>query len=128
MAKQNDSDYHYLYLTLKDTDDYFPKEDRAELLKIVKRLYNEYQNHEEERDEDGTYGLRYKTVHDDSKYSDTHEQFFSSKLKRDNVLADWENDLYWDSVFEEELQYRCPSPNYLGAVKIFKHGGKIYEE
>lgn len=128
MSKQNDSDYHYLYLTLKDADEYFPKEDRIEVLKIVKKLYDEYQNHEEGRDEDGTYGLRYKTIHDDSKYTDTHEQFFSSKLKRDNVLDDWERGLYWDNVFEEELQYRTPSPNYLGAVKIFKHSGKIYEE
>ncbi len=128
MAKQNDTDYHYLYLTLKDTDDYFPKEDRGELLKIVKKLYYQHQNLEEERDDEGMYGLRYKTIHDDSSYYDVSEQFFNSKTKRDNVLNDWENDLYWDNVFEEELQYRTPSPNFVGAVKIFKHGGKIYEE
>ena len=128
MAKQNDSNYHYLYLTLKDTDDYFPKEDRKELLKIVKKLYDNHQESESERDEDGTYGLRYKTIHDDSSYYDTYDQFFNSKLKRDCVLDDWDNGLYWDNIFEEELQYRTPSPNYAGAVKIFKHSGKIYEE
>lgn len=128
MAKQNDSDYHYLYLTLKDTDDYFPKEDRTELLTIIKKLYDKHQDSEEEKDNDGTYGLRYKTIHDDSSYYDTNEQFFSSKLKRDNVFSDWEKGLYWDNVFQEELQYRTPSPNFVGAIKIFKHGGKIYEE
>lgn len=126
MAKQNYSDYHYLYLTLKDTDDYFPKEDRTELLTIIKKLYDKYQDSEE--DDDGTYGLRYKTIHDDSSYYDTHEQFFNSKIKRDNVLSDWEEGLYWDNVFQEELQYRTPYPNFVGAIKIFKHSGKIYEE
>ena len=32
--KQNDSKYHQLYLMLQDADDYYPKEDRKELLDL----------------------------------------------------------------------------------------------
>ena len=126
--KQNDSKYHLLYLKLKSADDYFPKEDRKELLNLVKELYNENQSLILENNDKGKYGIAYKTIHDDSKWPDKHEQFFSSKSKRDDVYDDWINDRYWDITFEQELQYRTPSPNVHDIKKVFREGGKIYEE
>lgn len=126
--KQNDTEYHQLYLMLQDADDYFPKEDRKDLLRLVKKLYHSHQDIIESRDDEGKYGIRYKTVHEDSKYADTHTQFFSSREKRDNVYADWIDDRYWDNIFEEELQYRTPSPNVHNIIKVFKEGKEIYEE
>jgi hypothetical protein len=126
--KQNDSKYHLLYLGLKSADDYFPIEDRKELLDLIKELYNENKSLIEEKDDKGKYGITYKTVHDDSRYSDKHEQFFRAKSKRDDVYDDWINERYWDSTFEQELQYRTPSPNVHEIKKVFREGGKTYEE
>ena len=126
--KQNDSKYHQLYLMLKDVDDYFPKEERKELLDLIKELYQDNQELLNDKDDEGKYGLRYKTVHDDSRYSDKHVQFFTTKQKRDNVFDDWINDRYWDNIFETELEYRTPSPNVHDIVKVFKEGGNVYEE
>jgi len=126
--KQNDSKYHLLQLGLKSADDYFPIEDRKELLDLIKELYNENQSLIEEKDNKGKYGIAYKTVHEDSKWSDKHEQFFAAKSKRDDVYDDWINDRYWDSTFEQELQYRTPSPNVHDIKKVFREGGKTYEE
>ena len=126
--KQNETKYHLLYLGIKDDTYSYDEEDKENLLKIVKELYHDHQNLTQEKDDNGKYGIRYKTVHDDSRWSDTHEQFFATKTKRDNVYDDWINDRYWDSIFEEDLEYRTPSPNVHDIVKVFKEGGKIYEE
>lgn len=126
--KQNDSKYHQLYLMINDADDYFPKEDRKELLSLIKELYYDFQKHDMEKDDDGKYGIKYKTIHDDSFYCDKHVQFFSSKQKRDNVYHDWINDRNWDDIFNIDLQYPTPSPNVHDIIKVFKEGGNIYEE
>jgi hypothetical protein len=126
--KQNDTKYHQLYLMLEDADDYYPKEDRRELLSLIKELYEENQELLNEEDDKGKYGIRCKTIPEDSRYSDTHEQFFQTKSKRDDVYDDWINDRYWDKIFETGLQYRTPSPNIHGIIKVFKEGDKIYEE
>ena len=126
--KQNSSKYHLLHLGLKSADDYFPKEDRIELLDLVKNLYNENESLLKEKDDKGKYGIIYKTIHDDSKWSDKHEQFFRTKSKRDDVYDDWINKRYWDNDFEQELQYRTPSPNVHDIKKVFREGDKTYEE
>jgi len=126
--KQNDTKYHLLYLMLKDADCYFPKEDRKELLDLIKELYKSNQKFINEKDENGKYGIRYKTIHDDSKYSDNHTQFFASKRKRDDVFDDWINERYWDSIFEMELEYPKPTPNLHDVIKVFKEGKNIYDE
>jgi hypothetical protein len=113
---------------LRDEDDYFPKEDRKELLNLIKDLYNEHIELVENKNDKGKYGIRYKTIHDDSKYSDTSEIFFRLKSIRDKVFDDWQNGLYWDNIFEQELEFRLPSPNFHGAIKIFREGKEIYEE
>ena len=126
--KQNDSKYHLLYLGLKNQDDYFPIEDRKELLDLIKDLYNENQSLVKEKDGSGKYGITYKTIHDDSSWSEPHEQFFNTKAKRDDVYDDWVNGRYWDNIFEQYLQYRRPSPNVHDIKKVFKECGNIYEE
>ena len=126
--KQNDSKYHELFLMLKDADDYFPKDERKELLELIKNLYFDNQELLNDKDDNGKYGIRFKTVHDDSCYSDKHTQFFSTKRKRDDVFDDWINERYWDKIFECELQYRTPSPNVHDIVKVFKEGENIYDE
>jgi len=126
--KQNDSKYHQLYLGLKDADDYFPKESRKEMLSLIKELYKENQDLLNEDDDKGKYGIRYKTIGELSKWSDTGYQFFRSKSKRDDVYDDWINGRYWDKIFETELQYRTPSPNVHEIVKIFKESGNVYDE
>lgn len=126
--KQNDSKYHQLYLMLKDADDYYPKEDRKEMLNLIKELYEDNQELINDKDDDGKYGIRYKTVHDDSKWSDKHTQFFRTKRKRDDVFDDWINERYWDAILETELQYPTPSPNVHDIAKVFKEGENVYDE
>lgn len=126
--KQNDSKYHILYLMLKDEADYFPKKDRGELLELIKELYSDNQKLLNYQDEDGKFGIRYKTIHPDSSFSETYEQFFYTKQKRDNVFDDWINDRCWDPIFEEELEYRTPSPNVHDIEKIFISDKKTYTE
>lgn len=126
--KQNDSKYHLLYLELKNADDYFPKEDRKELLDLIKELYDEHNDLLNKDDDNGKYGIRYKTIEEDSRWPDSHTQFFSSKEKRDNVYDDWINNRYWDSVFEDYLEYPTPGPNINEIEKIFKESDKIYIE
>lgn len=128
MANQNNTKFHELYLILKSADDYFPKEDRKELLKLIKELYESEIDRNELEDENGTYGIAYTTIHDDSSYYDHHTKFFSSKEKRDNVYQDWFKGLYWDNIFECELEYPTPTPNFGNMEKIFKHGDKIFFE
>lgn len=124
--KQNDSKYHELYLMLKDADDYFPKEERTELLNLIKELYND--NVDNIDDSKGKYGIKYRTVHDDSKHHDEHIKFFRSKAFRDKVFDDWENERYWDAIMYQELEYPTPSPNFHNAIKVFKEGKEVYEE
>lgn len=126
--KQNDSRYHKLYLALQEANDYLPAEDKKELLDMIKVLYQDYLDLDEYRDDAGRYGIRYKTIHDDSKYADRHVIFFSSKSKRDKVFEDWKNGFYWDKIFNQQLQYAPPSPNLHDIEKVFKEGGKIYNE
>ncbi|AGO49517.1 hypothetical protein Phi4:1_gp104 [Cellulophaga phage phi4:1] len=125
---QNDTPYHELFLSIKGADDYWPVEEREEVLSLVKKLHDREQDRLAEEDEEGKYGLRYKTIHDDSRFSDTHEQFFSSKSKREKVFLDWKKGVTWDSIFETELEYPTPGGNFHGMVKIFKEGTKTYEE
>jgi len=63
--KQNDTEYHQLYLMIKDADDYFPKEDIKELLNLIKKLYEDNQELINEKDSEGKYGIRYKNVNKD---------------------------------------------------------------
>ena len=126
--KQNNTKYHQLYLMLKDADDYYPKEDRKELLDLVKELYEENQELLRKEDYKGRYGITYNTIQEDSRYSDKHEQFFATKQKRDNIYDDWVDGRYWDKIFETDLQYKTPSPNVYEIKKVFKESGKIYEE
>ena len=126
--KQNNTKYHQLYLMLKDADDYYPKEDRKELLDLVKELYEENQELLRKEDYKGRYGITYNTIQEDSRYSDKHEQFFATKQKRDNIYDDWVDGRYWDKIFETDLQYKTPSPNVSEIKKVFKKSGKIYEE
>jgi hypothetical protein len=113
---------------LKEADDYYPKEDRKEMLNLIKELYNDNQKLLNNKDDNGKYGIRYKTIHDDSKWSDNHTQFFRTKQKRDNVFDDWINERYWDAILETELEYRTPSPNVHDIAKIFKEGKNVYDE
>lgn len=124
--KQNDSKYHQLYLLVKDSKDFICEDDKTDILKTIKELYHEHIEYI--NDSNGKYGIRYTTCHDDSRYQDKHTQFFISKEKRDNVYDDWINDRYWDNIFNEELEYRTPSPNVGDIKKIFKYDGHIYDE
>jgi len=126
--KQNDSKLHQLYLKIQKASDYFTDEDKKDMLKAVKEIYAEHEKIIKKNDKNGKYGIRYKTRGEDSSWSDTHEQFFSTKEKRDNVYIDWENDRTWDDIFDDELQYGTPGLNIHDIVKIFKENKKIYEE
>lgn len=126
--KQNDSKYHHLYLMVNDNK-FYAWEGKEEILKLIKDIYEDHQEIIKEKDDDGKYGIRFKTIHDDSSYSDTHEQFFMTKQRRDNVYDDWINGRHWDSILDTELDYRTPSPNVHDIVKVFKEGeSKVYEE
>jgi len=118
--KQNDSKYHLLYLSLKDADEWFPKEDRKELLDLIKQLYEDNQKLVKNKDDEGKYGIRYSTIGCDDSYSTISEQFFSSKKRRDDVFDDWGKGGYWDDIFNTELSYPRPSPNLHNIIKIFK--------
>jgi hypothetical protein len=126
--KQNNTKYHQLYLILDTADDYFPKEQRKELLTIIKELYETYLCINEDEDNNGKYGISYTTIHDDSRYHDHHKQFFSSLEKRDLVYEDWSNGLYYDNIFKCDLEYPTPGPNFGNMKKIFKERDKIYDE
>ena len=126
--KQNDSKYHLLYLTLQNEDDWYPKEDRKEVLELIKELYEENGKLVKEKDDEGKYGIRYSTIGCDDSCSTISEQFFFTMKKRDDVYDDWINEGYWDSIFNTELEYPRPSPNLNVIAKVFKEGGKIYEE
>lgn len=119
--KQNDTKYHELYLMLQDENIYLPSvEDRNKLLTLIKELYSDNSNLIKKEDDNGKYGIRYKTIGEDSSYSDTKEQFFSSKEKRDKIYDDWVNNCSWDSILNLELEYPTPTPNIHDIVKIFK--------
>ena len=126
--KQNDSKYHQLYLMLQDADDYYPKEDRKELLDLIKELHSDNEDLLGDLDDYGRYGIRFKTIGEDSFHADTDEQFFRTKSKRDNVFDDWINDRCWDSIFNQELQYRTPGLNIHDIEKVFKESCVIYTE
>jgi len=91
--KQNDSKYHQLYLMLKD--DNYSEDNKKEMLNLIKELYEENQELVNNDDDKGKYGIRFKTIHDDSSWSDKHTQFFRTKKKRDDVFDDWINDREW---------------------------------
>lgn len=124
--KHKKSKYHKLYSLLKNADDYFPLEDREEVLDLVKELYQDNNVIEGKLDKDGKYGIKYKTIEEDSKFTDTHTDFFLSKEKRDAIYDDWINDRYWDIELDTELFYS--SPNLHNIEKVFKEGDKIYVE
>lgn len=126
--KQNDSEYHQLYLMLKEEDDYFPKSSRKPLLDLIKKLYEDNEELLNKSDDKGKYGIRYKTIGEDSRYSDSHTQFFRTKKKRNDVFDDWINERYWDSILDTELQYPVPYPNVHKIIKIFKEGKNTYDE
>lgn len=128
MAQQNDTKYHQLFLMLKTADDFFPKEERKELLDLVKDLFDDYSEKLQQKDYDGKYGIRYSTIHDDSRFADKHQQFFSSLERRDKVYDDWEKGYHWDTIFDKELEYPVPGPNFHNMFKIFKEQGKVYDE
>lgn len=124
--KQANTEFHKLYNDIVNMDDYSPLENRKNILKQVKDLFNHYSNIEEDLNDNGNYGIRYKTIHDDSRYPDTSEVFFLTEKDRDNVFEDWSNGLYWDNIFEQDLKYRTPGTNFHDAVKIVRIGKKIY--
>jgi len=113
---------------IQNLDDWNTEKDRKIILKTLKELYNEFDYIDQDLDDKGSYGIRYKTVNEDSFYADTHEQFFRTELKRDQVFEDWNEDRYWDKTFNQELQYRVPTPNFYNPIKIIKNNGKIYIE
>jgi hypothetical protein len=126
--EQKRSKYHKLYSLLREADDYFPIEDREEVLELVKELYKDNNIVQKDLDKNGKYGISYKTIHDDSRFSDNHTSFFSSKKKRDEVYDDWINGRNWDTELNTELFYPTPTPNVHKITKVFKEGKEIYEE
>lgn len=128
MALQNKTKYHELYQFLNKLEETYYIADISNMKELVKNLYKEYNEFISEKDDEGKYGIRYKTIHDDSSYSDVYEQFFISKEKRDKIYDDWMNDLYYDNIMEIHLPYPTPSPNVHSIEKIFKNDEKIYNE
>ena len=126
-AKQINSNYHILYNMIKDLRPYeeIPKE---EILPLIKDLFNEYSEYKSVFDDNGSFGIEYLTIGDDSRYSDKHTQFFETEKERDHVFDDWKKELYYDPIFEQHLIYPIPHPNFHNAVKIVKVNGKIYKE
>lgn len=60
-------------------------------------------------DADLQYGIKYKTIHDDSRWSDSHTEWIGDQEDRDITY------LIWDGVYDEEIDYnkysRKPGPN-----------------
>ena len=129
-SKQCNTEFHRLHKMISDMECYTELEDRKPILDLVKELFLENQELVSSDGETGSYGIRYKTIHDDSMHHDNHELWFTSEGERNAIITDWENDVYWDNTFETEVNHRTPSPNYNESltVKVHRVGGKIYVE
>lgn len=94
----------------------------------VKKAYEKYKKDILYNDEQRTngYGIRYKTIPDNSLHSDTHEIIFSSLELRDSVYEDWEQRKYWDELFGCELLYPYPSTNPHDFEKIYISNNIVY--
>ena len=75
-AKQINSDYHILYNMVNGLKDWEEIHNRKEILGCIKSLFNEYFELKDRVNDEGTFGIEYYTIHDDSRYADKSTQFF----------------------------------------------------
>lgn len=127
-AKQINSNYHILYNMIEALEDYDVIENKKEILSTIKQLFNEYSELKNNINNKGQFGIEYYTIHDDSSYADKYTQFFTNEKERDNVFDDWNNDRYWDNIFQQELNYRTPGSNFHNPTKIVRLNGEIYKK
>lgn len=105
--------FHVLKSNILKLEDWqLDKDEKNELTKLVDELYEEYVEHHKKSNSKGDYGLKFYTIHDDSKYYDEHKVFFKTKEERDQVYEDWGKGLYWDDMFNDNLIYPTPGMNY----------------
>lgn len=126
ITKQCKTDFHELIKMINSLEDYSEISNKNEMIEIIKKLYYENNKLKLRITKEMRFGIRYKTIGDDSSYSDTHEVYFLTHEERDNVFDDWSNDLYWDDLLKDDLLYRTPSPNFHSAEKIYRSNGITY--
>lgn len=115
----SDTKFDNLYNVMKNTSVWFPIEKRTEILKKITEIFEDYKNLIREIDSKcNTYGICFKTIGEDSSFSDIQRQYFETKEKRDAIWDDWNNGVYWDDVFDNDVIYRTPSPNLHDMLKF----------
>lgn len=131
IPNQCKSNFHYLMKRIKNLEEYSEFPDKEKVLKTIELLYEEHLKLKKELSkivDYHNYGIRYKTVEEDSSYDKIHTVYFLTEQERDSIFDDWSKELYWDDVFDRDLPYRTPQPNYHSAVKIFRSNSTIYVE
>ena len=125
-AKQCNTDFHKLVKKINSLEDYSEITDKNEIIEIIEKIYYDYNRLKLRIASEMRFGIRYKTIGEDSSYSDTHEDYFMTQEERDNVFDDWKSGLYWDDLFKNDLLYKTPTPNFHNAEKIYRSNGITY--
>ena len=132
----DESKHHHLHLILNDIAkeaDYLQSDIKG-ALQLSQDIYDDYVGYMEQQQvhtdplNTNCFGIKYETVGNDSIRGDWHTIWFKTKYFRDAVFSDWENDLYWDEIFDTELKYPTPKPNLCKMIKVFSMNGKQYVE
>lgn len=105
--------YHELKEKIVGFEDWqIDEKEKNELTTIIDELYLQDLKRRKKENENGKFGLKYFTIHDDSKYWDEHKVFFTTKKERDLVYENWSKGLYWDELFKTYIPYPTPGSNY----------------
>jgi hypothetical protein len=130
--KQCESDFHKLIESIKLLEDYSEIANKEELISLITKIRKEYEHFKRVVSNKGCYGIKYKTIHDDSCWFDKHEIYFLTEKERDDVFDDWSHGLYWDETFDDNILFPTNSPNFYDAEKIYRDKKskikKIYHE
>jgi hypothetical protein len=145
--KQCESDFHKLIESIKLLEDYSEIANKEELISLITKIRKEYEHFKRVVSNKGCYGIKYKTIHDDSSWFDKHEIYFLTEKERDDVFDDWSHGLcwfdkheiyfltekerddvfddwshglYWDETFDDNILFPTPSPNFYDAEKIYR--------
>jgi hypothetical protein len=130
MKNQKNTIYHQIINGLISlSNEVYTESKYDDVYNKVKQAYEEYKEIILSNDKNRTngYGIRYKTIHNDSNSPKNHTIIFSSVELRDSVYEDWVTRRnYWDDLFGCELLYAYPNENAHDFEKIFVSDNIIY--
>ena len=128
LARQQNTTYHKMMEELNQLPDWYEQDDIKKLKSLLETAYDEYVTIKKRLNKNGSHGIRSMVIgEDDSSHTNVY-WFFNESEQRDSVFNDLLDGNHWDDLFNRELPYTRPKPNFLGCVKITKVSGKIFVE